>query len=56
MYNKYVMNMKNYIKGTFYRIIYILSIAMLKIFTKEEINMIPYGAKLLIFLEKIKIY
>lgn len=37
-------------------VIYLLSIMSLKIFDKEEINMIPYGAKIYSFLEKIGIY
>ena len=37
-------------------IIYILSIAILKIFTIDEIKRIPFGNKLLLFLEKFKIY
>ena len=37
-------------------IIYVLLIAILKIFTKDEIQMMPAGDKLLNFFEKIKIY
>lgn len=37
-------------------IIYALSIIALKILTKEEINMLPYGLKINKFLEKIGIY
>ena len=37
-------------------VIYLLSIISLKIFDKEEINMIPYGAKIYSFLEKIGLY
>lgn len=37
-------------------IIYILAIIALKIFTKEEIYMIPYGSKIYTILEKLKIY
>lgn len=37
-------------------VIYLLSIMSLKIFDKEEINMIPYGAKIYSFLEKIGLY
>ena len=37
-------------------IVYILAIAVLKIFTKEEIKMLPAGAKIIQILEKFKIY
>lgn len=37
-------------------IIYLLAIALLKVFTKKEIVTLPMGAKILRFLEKIKIY
>ena len=37
-------------------IIYIISVVALKIFTKEEIFMIPYGQKLYKILEKLGIY
>lgn len=37
-------------------LIYALAIVTLKIFTKEEIHMIPYGQKIYIVLEKIGIY
>lgn len=37
-------------------IVYILAIVTLKIFTKEEIHMIPYGQKIYKLLEKIGIY
>lgn len=37
-------------------IIYALSIIVLKVFTKEEMLMIPYGQKLYSILEKMKIY
>ena len=37
-------------------IIYTLTIVMLKIFTKEELLMLPYGNKIIDTLEKIKIY
>lgn len=37
-------------------IVYALAVIVLKIFTKEEINMIPYGHKLSKFLEKIGVY
>lgn len=37
-------------------IIYMLTIIVLKIFTKEEILMIPYGNKIINLLEKIRIY
>lgn len=37
-------------------ITYSLAIVVLKIFTKEEIYMIPYGQKIYIILEKIGIY
>lgn len=37
-------------------IIYIISVVVLKIFTKEEIFMIPYGQKLYKILEKLGIY
>jgi stage V sporulation protein B len=37
-------------------IIYILAVIVLKIFTKEEILMIPYGDKLYKLLKKLKIY
>ena len=36
--------------------VYILTITILKIFTKEEIQMLPYGEKMYKILEKIKIY
>ena len=37
-------------------IIYVICIAILKIFTKEEIKMLPSGEKILKILEKLKIY
>ena len=37
-------------------VIYLLSIMSLKIFDKEEITMMPYGAKIYSFLEKIGLY
>ena len=37
-------------------IVYILSIFTLKIFTKEEMCMIPFGTKIYIFLQKMHIY
>ena len=37
-------------------IIYVLLIAILKIFTKDEIQMMPAGDKILKFFEKVKIY
>ena len=37
-------------------LIYAISIFILKIFTKEEIFMIPYGQKIYKILEKIGIY
>lgn len=37
-------------------IVYILAIIALKIFTKEEIYMIPFGTKIYAILEKLKIY
>lgn len=37
-------------------IIYVLAVIALKIFTKEEIYMIPYGTKFYKVLEKMKIY
>ena len=37
-------------------IIYILSVIVLKIFTKEELKMMPAGEKIVKILEKIKIY
>ena len=37
-------------------IIYVLLIAILKIFTKDEIKMMPAGDKILKFFEKVKIY
>ena len=37
-------------------IIYVLSVVILKIFTKEELKMMPAGDKIVKFLEKIKIY
>ena len=37
-------------------IIYVLLIAILRIFTKDEVKMMPAGDKLLNFFEKIKIY
>lgn len=40
----------------FAMVIYFFSVILLKIFTKEEIYMIPYGTKLVKLLEKAKIY
>ena len=37
-------------------IIYMLTIVVLKIFTKEELLMVPYGNKIINILEKIRIY
>ncbi len=37
-------------------IIYVIAVIVLKIFTKEEIYMIPYGTKFCKILEKLKIY
>ena len=37
-------------------IIYILAIVVLKVFTKEEIKMLPAGDKIVKVLEKFKIY
>lgn len=37
-------------------ILYVLSIIALKVFKKEEIEMLPYGNKLCKILEKLKIY
>ena len=37
-------------------IIYAIALVALKIFTKEEMHMIPYGKKIYEFLEKYKIY
>ena len=37
-------------------IIYVICIAILRIFTKEEIKMLPSGEKILKILEKLKIY
>ena len=37
-------------------IIYMIAVIILKVFTKEEIYMIPYGTKLCKILEKLKIY
>ena len=37
-------------------IIYVLSVVILKIFTKEELKMMPAGDKIIKILEKIKIY
>ncbi|MBQ3415243.1 MAG: polysaccharide biosynthesis C-terminal domain-containing protein [Clostridia bacterium] len=37
-------------------LIYAITIVVLKIFTKEEINMLPCGAQIYKILEKIKIY
>ncbi len=37
-------------------IVYIFAVIALKVFTKEEIYMIPYGTKLCKILEKLKIY
>lgn len=36
--------------------IYVISIMVLNIFTKEEVKMMPYGNKILKVLEKLKIY
>ena len=37
-------------------IIYVLAVIILKIFTKEELKMMPVGDKITTFLEKLKIY
>ena len=37
-------------------IIYVLVVVILKIFTKEELKMLPAGDKIVKILEKIKIY
>lgn len=37
-------------------IVYVLAIIALKIFSKEDILMIPYGIKIYKILEKLKIY
>ncbi len=37
-------------------ILYVIAVIVLKIFTKEELYMIPYGTKICKILEKIKIY
>lgn len=37
-------------------IVYILAVAVLKVFTKNEILSLPMGPKILKILEKIKIY
>ena len=37
-------------------ILYVLSVIALKIFSKEELLMIPYGTKIYSILEKLKIY
>lgn len=37
-------------------IIYVLAIVALKVFSKEEIEMLPQGAKIIKILERIKIY
>ena len=37
-------------------VVYILAIVALKIFTKEEIHMIPYGQKIYKILEKLGVY
>ena len=37
-------------------IIYVLAVIILKIFTKEELKMMPLGDKITTFLEKLKIY
>lgn len=37
-------------------IIYVLAIIVLKVFSKEEIKMMPAGNKILKVLEKLKIY
>lgn len=37
-------------------IIYVLAIIVLKVFSKEEIEMLPQGKKIIKILEKIKIY
>ena len=37
-------------------IIYLISMIALKVFTKEDINMLPYGKKIYNFLTKIGIY
>ena len=37
-------------------IIYVLAVIILKIFTKEELKMMPLGNKITTFLEKLKIY
>ena len=37
-------------------VIYVLAVIALKIFSKEELRMIPYGDKICRLLEKMKIY
>lgn len=37
-------------------IVYVLAVIALKIFSKEELLMIPYGTKICSILEKMKIY
>ncbi len=37
-------------------ILYFVSVIALKIFTREELTMIPYGSKLLKILERLGIY
>lgn len=37
-------------------VIYVLAIIALKVFSKEEVLMIPYGEKVVKILEKLKIY
>ena len=37
-------------------IIYVIMVIILKIFTKEEMLMIPYGGKIIKILEKLGIY
>ena len=37
-------------------VIYVLAVIVLKIFTKEELKMMPAGDKITKFLEKLKIY
>ena len=37
-------------------VIYCLAIISLKVFDKEELQMVPYGTKIYLFLEKIGLY
>ena len=56
LYRIYPGNMVTILSIIVAIVIYFFAVFILKIFTKEEIFMIPYGQKLYKILEKIKIY